>query len=219
MGAVLGELLPFALAVAISPIPIIAVILMLLAAKAGGTSTGFLAGWAAGIVVATAIVIWLASAVGLSAGSGQPPVAVSWVKLLLGLLLLGLAGKQWTSRGRPGLPAWMTAIDKLTTVKAAGLGFTLAAVNPKNLMMCVAAGVAIAQGGTHQILLLVVFTVLAACGVAVPVAVYALAADRMRAPLNRLKGWLEQNNATVMFVLLLVIGVVLIGKGLGGLLP
>ncbi|WP_049556419.1 GAP family protein [Nonomuraea sp. SBT364] len=219
MGAVLGELLPFALAVAISPIPIIAVILMLLAPKAGGTSMGFLIGWVAGIVVATAIFIWLAGAIGLSAGSGEPSAAVSWVKLVLGLVLLGLAGKQWKSRGRPGLPGWMKAIDRLTAVKAAGLGAALAAVNPKNLMMCVAAGVAIAQGGTHAVLLLAVFTVLAACSVAVPVVVYAVAADRMRAPLDRLKGWLEQNNATVMFVLLLVIGVVLIGKGLGGLLP
>jgi hypothetical protein len=32
-----------------------------------------------------------------------------------------------------------------------------------------------------------------------------------------LKGWLISNNATVMSVLLLLIGVVLIGDGIGGL--
>jgi maltodextrin utilization protein YvdJ len=39
----------------------------------------------------------------------------------------------------------------------------------------------------------------------------------MRGPLDRLKAWLQQNNATVMAVLVLVIGVVLIGKGISGL--
>ena len=39
----------------------------------------------------------------------------------------------------------------------------------------------------------------------------------MRGPLDAMKAWLEENNATVMAVLILVIGVVLIGKGIGGL--
>lgn len=219
MGAVLGELLPLALAVSISPVPIMAVILMLLGPRASGLSMGFLIGWVVGIVGATAVVVVLARTIGLSASSGEPSAVVSWVKLVLGLLMLGLAVKQWRSREQPGLPGWMKAIDKLTPVKAAGLGIALSGVNPKNLMMCVAAGVTIAQGAAHEILLLVVFTVLAACGIAVPVIVHAVAADRMRAPLDRLRNWLERNNATVMFVLLLVIGVVLSGKGLGGLLP
>jgi hypothetical protein len=42
MGSVIGDFLPQALGVAISPVPIIATILMLLAPKAGATSVGFL---------------------------------------------------------------------------------------------------------------------------------------------------------------------------------
>ena len=60
------------------------------------------------------------------------------------------------------------------------------------------------------------FTVIAASTVAVPVIAYLVAADKMRGPLDRLKAWLQANNATVMAVLILVIGVVLIGKGVGG---
>lgn len=215
----IGELLPLALGVAISPVPIIAVILMLLAPRAGGTSTGFLVGWVAGIVIATLLFAILAGAVGLESG-GQPSALVSWIKLLLGVVMLLLALKQWKARPKPGesatLPAWMAAIDKMTPVKGASLGFLLSAVNPKNLAMCVAAGVGIAPGGSY-VVPLVVFTVIAASTVAVPVIAYAVAADRMRGPLDSLRHWLEQNNATVMFVLLLVLGVVLIGKGLGGL--
>lgn len=58
---------------------------------------------------------------------------------------------------------------------------------------------------------------IAASTVTVPVISYLAARDRMAQPLESLRGWLEQNNATVMAVLLLVIGVVLLGEGIGGL--
>jgi threonine/homoserine/homoserine lactone efflux protein len=223
MGQVLGDLLPLALGVAISPIPIIAVILMLFAPRAGGTSTGFLVGWLAGIVLATALFVWLASATDLGGSSGTS-VAAGWAKITLGALVLLLALKQWRSRPAAGaateLPKWMAAIDRFTPGKALGLGFVLSAVNPKNLAMCAAAGVAIGAGSLSDgqtAVAVAVFTLIAGCTVAVPVLAYAMARQRMRAPLDALKAWLQANNATVMFVLLLVIGVVLIGKGIGGM--
>lgn len=225
MGEVIGDLLPLAVGVAISPIPIIAVILMLLAPRARDAGLGFLGGWVAGIVVATTVLVVVANAIGMTDASGQPKTPVSWIKLLLGVLVLTLAAKQWTTRPAPGasaeLPGWMKAIDKLTPAKTASLGILLSAVNPKNLMMCAAAGIAIAQGDLGiggEVVGVAVFTVIAASTVAVPVAVYVTNAERTRGPLDTLKAWLEQNNSTVMFVLLLVIGTVLIGKGLSGLI-
>lgn len=41
------------------------------------------------------------------------------------------------------------------------------------------------------------------------------AAERLRAPLDALRGWLARENAVIMTVLLLVIGVSMIGKGIG----
>ena len=48
MSFVIGEILPLALGIAISPIPIIAAILMLLSPRARTTSVGFLLGWEIG---------------------------------------------------------------------------------------------------------------------------------------------------------------------------
>ncbi|GLZ78079.1 membrane protein [Actinorhabdospora filicis] len=224
MGETIGELLPLAIGVAISPVPIIAVILMLFAPRATGTSLGFLLGWIAGIIAATALFVWLAGITDLGSGTG-PSAAVSWIKLALGALLLLLALRRWRARPAPGteaaLPTWMAAIDEFTPAKALGLGFALSAINPKNLAMCAAAGVTIggaALPGGQQVTTAAIFTILAACTVAVPVIAYALASSAMRAPLDRLKAWLQGNNATVMATLLLVLGVVLVGKGLGGLL-
>ncbi len=223
MGEVIGALLPLAVGVAISPIPIIAAILMLLSPRAGSTSVGFLLGWIAGIAIATVIFVILVSVSDMGSAD-EPSSAASWIKLALGVLLLLLAVMQWRSRPAAGeaptLPSWMQAVDKMTVGKSLGLGFLLSAVNPKNLAMCVGAGVEI--GGAELdsadvVIAVVVFTMLAASSVGVPVIGYLLASGRMHKPLNELREWLVQNNAAVMTVLLLVIGTVMIGKGIGGL--
>ena len=86
MGSVFGEILPYAVAVAISPIPIIAVILMLFSAHASANAPAFLGGWVAGLLAVTLIVLALSGFLGV--GTGAPPAWVSLLKLVLGVLLL-----------------------------------------------------------------------------------------------------------------------------------
>jgi threonine/homoserine/homoserine lactone efflux protein len=111
----------------------------------------------------------------------------------------------------------MNAIDSMTSVRALLLGFILSAVNPKNLLMAVSAGLAIGSASLdvgRSAVVIVVFVVVACCTVALPVLAYLVAADRMRGPLDRLREWLSQNNAVIMAVLLVVIGFVMVGKGI-----
>jgi threonine/homoserine/homoserine lactone efflux protein len=221
VGAVIGDILPLALGITISPIPIIAAILMLLSPKAKGTSVGFLLGWVLGIVVALVVFILLASVI-TPADPDQPQPVAGVIKLLLGALMLFLAVKQWRGRphgdAEPALPAWMAAIDQMTAAKGFGLGFLLSAVNPKNLLMGAGAGVIIGSAGlasSSVVMAVIVFTAIAAASVAVPVIGYLVASAAMAAPLESLRKWLVHNNATVMAVLLLVIGVTIVGKGIG----
>jgi hypothetical protein len=51
-----------------------------------------------------------------------------------------------------------------------------------------------------------------------PVIGYLIASARLAGPLDRLRVWLVDNNAVIMAVVLLVIGVAVIGKGIGGVL-
>jgi hypothetical protein len=61
---------------------------------------------------------------------------------------------------------------------------------------------------------IVLFTLIAAASVTIPVIAYLVASKRMAAPLDSLRAWLVHNNVTIMAVLLLVIGFVVIGKGI-----
>ncbi|MDO3650412.1 GAP family protein [Nocardia mangyaensis] len=218
MGSVIGDLLPLAVGVAISPIPIVAAILMILSKNAGGAAKGFAAGWVGGILVVTVVVTLLSGLLGST--DSEPSVVVSWIKIVLGALLVLLAFEQWQSRSDTAVPGWMQAIDTLTVVKAAGLGALLSAVNPKNLLLCVSAGIAIGAGGLSaggDIVAIVVFTLLASTTVLAVVIGYAVAADRLGPGLDSARKWLQANNHAVMAIVLLVMGAVVIGKGVGGL--
>lgn len=221
MGAVIGDILTLALGVAISPIPIIAAILMLLSPKARVTGTGFLLGWVLGIVVAVTVFTLLSSVLPSAEEDEAQPIK-GVIQLVLGVLLLLLAARQWRGRPKsgeePALPKWMKAIDTITFPKALGLGFLLSAVNPKNLLLAASAGVTIGAAGLDGgsiVVVIAIFTLIAASTVLVPVVGYLVAAEKLRGPLDALRGWLAKENAVIMAVLLLVIGVAIIGKGIG----
>jgi len=223
MNGVIGQLLPLALGIAISPVPIIAAILMLLSPKAKSNGVGFMLGWVVGVVVAVTVFTLLAGIIPHGSDQGSSPIA-GIVEIVLGALLLLLALRQWRGRPKPGeeptLPKWMAGIDKLRMPMAIGLGFVLAAINPKNLLLAASAGVTIGSaqlGASDTVIVVAVFTLIAACTVLIPVIGYLVAAEKLRGPLDSLHGWLARENAVIMTVLLLIIGVVVIGKGIGAL--
>ncbi|MQY05548.1 GAP family protein [Actinomadura macrotermitis] len=221
-GQALGDLLPAAVGVALSPVPIIAAVLMLMSPAAARTAPAFALGWIAGLALATTVVVLVADPAGASDPGARP--VVGWIKVLLGVLFLVMAAGQWRKRPRDGaapeLPTWMSAIDGMAPGKALALGALLSGANPKNLTLAIAAAMAIAQaglGGGSTVAAIAVFVVLGSVTVAGPVLVYLAMRDRVQGPLLAAKDWLVRENATVMFVVLLVLGVVIIGKGISGI--
>ena len=101
MGNAIGDILPLALGVAISPIPIIAVILMLLSPKARENGPAFLVGWVAGLAVVSIVVTVLSGNAGLGSGGGGSAMG-SLIKVVLGLLLVGLSVRDFRNRPRSG---------------------------------------------------------------------------------------------------------------------
>jgi len=186
----IGDLLPLAAAVALSPIPIIAVILMLGTPRARTTA---------------------------------PPRRVDWLQLLLGLLFLVMAARQWKKRPAEGeeavLPDWMTSVDHFTAGKSLVLGLALSGANPKNLALTAAAAASIAQAGLtggEDVVAIAAFVVLGSLTVAGSVLYYVIAPDRAAGPLASIKAFMSAHNAVIMMVVLLLLGAKLIGTGLAG---
>ena len=219
MAEVIGEIVGYAIGIAVSPVPIAAVILMLFASKARVTGPAFLAGWLIGIITVVTVVLFVP---GLGGDTGEPSTTTGVIKGVLGLLLLVVAVRQWVSRPGPDdetpMPKWMAGIDTMGGGGAFGLALLLTVANPKNLILAAAAGAAIGAaqldtGGT--ILTVAVFTILASITIAIPVIGYLIAGDRIQPALDNTKDWMIRNNTAVMSVLFLVFGVILVGDAIG----
>ena len=217
-----GELLPLAVAIAISITTIITTILMLLSPKAKRRTVGLLVGCVVGVGGAVALFALLAGLLPTQDSGGSRVAAV--INMVVGVLLVVLALRQWRVRPARGdraeLPKWMAEVDSMTPTKALVLGLLLSAVVPKNLLLALSAGVIVSEAGLSvgkASVVIVVFTVIATSTVAVPVVAHLVAPARMHGPFQRLREWLVENNVTIMGLLLLVIGLVMIGNSIASL--
>lgn len=222
MGEAIGNVLPLAVAVAIFPVPIIAVVLVLGSERGTRKALAFVLAWLVGLVMVGGAVLLVSGAADATSG-GEPATWVSVLLLGAGLLLLAYAVKQW--RGRPRgdeetpVPTWMRRIDKFTAAKAGQAGFVLSALNPKNVLLTAAAAVEIAEVGlsaSQQVGVLLVFVLLASAGVLTPLVLSVALGDQSTRILDDLRGWMARHNAVIMAVLFLLIGAKLIGDSISG---
>lgn len=221
MWAVIGDVIPFAVGVALSPIPVIAVVLLLLAPVGARGGTLFLAARVLALAALTAVFAWAADLIDDAAGSTTPAAVL---RLIVGAGLVVAAVVKWHRRPRgdaePDLPGWMRAIDGMGPGAAFRLGLVLTVANPKELAFAAGAGFTIggAMLGVGGIVVAGAAFVLIAClGIAVPVIAVLLGGERMAPVLAETGAWLRRNSAIVMAIVLLVIGAMLIGSGLSGL--
>ena len=120
MGQAIGGSLALAIGVALSPVPIITVALMLTSRRARVNGPLFVLGWLAGLAVVGAIALSVAGPAAASS-PGSPATWVSWLKVVLGLLLL-VGVREFRARPKDGeqapLPKWMATIDAISGLTA-----------------------------------------------------------------------------------------------------
>jgi hypothetical protein len=220
MGAAIGDVLGLAAGVAVSPLPIVAMILVLATPRGRVNGSLFGIGWLAGLSILGTVVLLLAGPADPS-DDGTPAAWTGWLKLLLGVLALLLAARQWRGRPAPGavaeMPKWMAGLDKLKPGGALGLGALLSGVNPKNAALTIAAAATIAGAGLaggEQAVTLAVFVAIGSAGVLAPLIVYLMAGERAARTLDAWKTWSGDHNAAIMAVLFLVFGFKLVGDGI-----
>lgn len=219
LGEAIGGLLPSAAAVALSPFPIVGVVLVLGTPRARPAGAAFAIGWIFGLAALSAVVV-------LVLGSGVDPgteKGIEWFKVVAGILLLVLAARKWNKRPREGdvvePPEWMASISSITAPRAALLGAGLSGANPKNLALTLAASASISEAGldpADSALAILVYVALGSITVAGSVLFFFLSPGRAAGPLAAVGQFMSDNSAVIMMVVLLLLGAKLLGDGLGG---
>lgn len=224
MGEVLGAIAPLALLIAISPIPIVAQILVLFTPAPRANASAYLAGFVLGVGAALSVFVVAAQALDAVTGGSERSAARSWVLIGFGALLLAGAARRYAKRPRgdeaPGMPGWMANITTLSPPRSLGLGAGVGLLNPKNLVAVVPAAAAIGSSTLDvaaSVAVAVVFVAIAAAGVAVPLLMAVAMGPRADPVLRRWKEWLTRNNDLVLALLFLVLGLLLLVEGVTSL--
>ncbi len=214
----LGHILPISVAVALSSVPIMATILILLSPNRNRSALPFLIGWVLGVVVVVLAFTLLARGVPGSSAK-RTDVTLAIAQLVIGVALIVFALIAWRRTiGRPsaGEPKWLRAVGSLGPWASFGLAFVLN-LRAKALLLSAAAGLAmrgddLAVGQTA--IVLGVYTLISVSTVAVPIVATLLAPGKTEKWLVATRAWIAKNNRIVTILIMIMIGVVVIGNGL-----
>ncbi len=218
---VIGQVLPLALALALSSVPIASCLALLLRNPRGSASVLFALGYTAGMAT---LVAMLGSALPVPLGGGSDRGIHGLVEIALGtaVVVLGIV----TARRPAGSGRLGAGLHRLTgALRALAPGFALLLgialdLRPKSILVAGAIGVVLAGAqptGAEVAVVTTIATAIGASTVVVPVVVGVLRRGRARSWLEEFDHWISANGRTVTVVVLLVIGAVVIGNGLGTL--
>jgi threonine/homoserine/homoserine lactone efflux protein len=218
-GSVLTDLVPLALVIALSPFSIIPAVLVLDTPKPRPTGLAFLFGWLFGLAALATIFLEVSS---LAGGLREkPPVWASWLRVVVGAAVIAFGLYKWFTRNRSAhTPGWMNSMKKFTPIRSLLTAAALTVVNPKVLFICAAAGLAIGSAGLRPPGAwgaVAWFVLIAGSTVAIPILAYAVAGSRLDEQLARLKDWMERKHAVLVAAILVVIGLMVLYKGIHGL--
>lgn len=221
MSDALIAMLPIAVAAIVASIPVVAMSAVLVTLNSRAVLAAFVAGTVAGLLSASLVALVAVDGVTLVADS---PVWLVWLRMLLGLALVGLAVRKFLGRARPGeavtTPAWVGSMSTIGRKKAFGVAFLLGSVNPKNVLIVVSTVSAVVYATSAvgaQVLTMVVFSVIASLGVAAPLIAVLVAGDRVQRPLTTFVSWFARYSNVVMSVVLLLLGLYVLLNALGEL--
>lgn len=213
-------MLPLGLAVALSSVPIMTTIFILLSPNRARSALPFLIGWLVGIAAVVTAFALLAKAIPTQQSVQEPDIAIGVIEIALGIAAIVLATLSWRRAHRTkttqATPKWLSSTRMLGPAASFGLAFVLN-LRPKGILLAMTAGLIIhADSGTIPLAAtaIVVYTVIAASTVAVPIIATLVAPTKMEPPLIATRAWLLRNGTAMTCAILAVIGVVIVGMGI-----
>lgn len=213
----IGTVLPLALVVGLSPLPIMPAVLLLLGPNARRNGPAYLAAWVVALTLVVLIALWLGNRADPGPATDE---GIGWLQVITGSVFLVMGLVKWLRRAPEGevkAPSWLAALDSYTPVQAARLGALLAAANPKNLPMALAAGAEIAvfaESGGRAAWGVILFVVISSVVIATPILAQAVLGARAEPWLRRAKAWLDVHGERLAVGVLVVLGALLVIRGL-----
>lgn len=217
-----GPVVPIAVAVAVSSVPIMTTFFILLSPNRPRSALPFLLGWVGGIAIVVSACAFFAYGVPTPRSSRQPDTAVGTLEILAGAGLIALAAVTWVRRHhRTAPPASAPGHPRANPGpwSALGLGIILN-LRPKGLLLAIAGGLAIradAEDLPAAVVAVAVYTVIGASTVAVPIILTLAAPARAEPRLVSANGWMLRNGPLVTNLVMIVIGLVVVGLGVARL--
>jgi hypothetical protein len=223
MSYVIVDLLPLIVGAAVVPLYSIAVLLLLQSKGGLLKAIAFLSGGVA-VRLVQGILFGLVIGVACQANSEPgPKLIVSTLLLVVGILLLVTALKQWRKQDDADTPTpqWMTAIRGFSALGAAGAGAVFPLIAAKQWVFTLSAIGIIGEAGlsrTASIGAYLLFVLATQTLGLAPILTYVVAPHRIAKPLEATRAWLERNNRAIVMVMSLIIGVWFLFKGITGLI-
>lgn len=150
MSGLVLDVLPGAVGIAISPVALIVVIVLVLAADRR-RAVAFAAGWVIGLTLVTTVGFFVGNALGLRSEGLVSPVA-GIIQLTAGIIIIALLLREWMRRARPDghlqLSTWEERVGELTAKGAFRFALSLVLASPKSLSLSLVAGLLISAGPT-----------------------------------------------------------------------
>lgn len=217
------HILPLAIALAFSTVPILAALLILLSPNRSRSAIPFLIAWIVAMFAVVALCTVAAQFVPTARFPRREDEAVGQLEIVVGiaLILLGLFSL-WRARRRsvePKIPSWLKATETFGPWSSAGLAIVLN-LRPKSLLLAVAAGLALradVSSTAEAVVWIALYTVIGASTVAVPIIATVASPGKMEPRIVRFREWLVRNGEIITSIIVLLIGALVIITGISRL--
>jgi threonine/homoserine/homoserine lactone efflux protein len=219
---------PFAIGVVVIAAPLLTIALVLATSATKRVSSMFVIGWAAGIMTVLGVIVAFVDTTVPSRGIS--PHALALIRIGLGAILAFLAFRtataavrSWHQRRSGGPvtpPAMIRNLASWSARRSFLTGFSLSSVNPKNVAPIAAGAAAMleaSQAPLEQAFAIIVFTIIASLGIAMPTLLSAFGGQQINSALVRASRWMTSRAETISAIVLAVLAVVLLVKGIAGL--
>ena len=200
---------------AVQPWSVLAAVLFATARGGMRKELAFVGGWVTALVAVAVATVLMYPAVPRSASASRGQAAV---ELAAGLVLGGWLLTRWRHPKDPGTnsqPSWMGRLDAMSPWLAFGLGAFL----PTYAVVVAAVSEMLSSGLTRGWLLVVAvaWVFLASAGVASPLMVLVLDRDHAPETYQRWRSWIVGHSREVLYGVGALVCLVLVGKGIAGL--